>query len=107
LFAGILDSSGDWPYFEQLLNLKRERPFALFAGNDLIAAQAIRAGADGLITGSACAIPELAVKLFQSITAGKQSQADTLNAGLLEFAAWNERFPEPVGIKRAVEIRGQ
>src|SRR5665213_1103251 len=52
-FAGIKDSSGDWPYFESLLALKRERPFVLFAGNDRIAAQSLRAGADGVI--SACA----------------------------------------------------
>ena len=38
-FAGIKDSSGDWEYFEQLLALKRERPFALFSGADRIAAR--------------------------------------------------------------------
>ena len=56
-FAGIKDSSGDWEYFEQLLALKREHPFALFSAADRIAAQALHAGADGVISGCACAVP--------------------------------------------------
>ena len=52
-FAGIKDSSGDWQYFEQLLALKRERPFALFGGADRLAARALREGADGIISPSA------------------------------------------------------
>lgn len=104
-FAGIEDTSGDWDYFEQLLALKRdlkdERPFALFAGHDSIAARALREGADGLMTGSACAVPELLVAV------ARQPAAEALNARLLEFAAWMERFPTPVAIKQAVELRGQ
>src|SRR5580700_2025162 len=40
-FAGIKDSSGDWPFFEQLLELRRGRPFALFISDDRTAAQAL------------------------------------------------------------------
>src|SRR5579863_4727448 len=29
-FAGVADSSGDWPFFKQLLELRHSRPFALF-----------------------------------------------------------------------------
>src|SRR5580704_5817071 len=39
-FAGIKDSSGDWSYFEQLLSLRREMPFALFGGPELLAGRA-------------------------------------------------------------------
>src|SRR4051812_48676179 len=41
-FAGMEDASGDWPYFEQLLQLKSTRPFALFNGHDRLAARALR-----------------------------------------------------------------
>jgi 4-hydroxy-tetrahydrodipicolinate synthase len=50
LFAGIKDSSGDWSNFEQLLALRRDRPFALFAGHDRIALRALSEGADGVLS---------------------------------------------------------
>jgi 4-hydroxy-tetrahydrodipicolinate synthase len=100
LFAGIKDSSGDWGYFEQLLALKRERPFALFAGHDRIALRALHAGADGVLSGCACAVPELLVALYRE-------RSPEINARLNEFIDWIEKFPTPVGIKRAVELRGQ
>jgi 4-hydroxy-tetrahydrodipicolinate synthase len=106
-FAGMKDSSGDCSFFERLVSLKRERPFALFNGSDRMTAQALRAGADGIISGSACAIPELMVGLGRSIASGDENQARALNDQLAEFVQWIERFPFPVGIKRAVELRGQ
>jgi 4-hydroxy-tetrahydrodipicolinate synthase len=107
LFAGIKDSSGDWAYFEQLLEWKRDHPFVLFAGNDRIAARALAAGADGVLSGCACAIPELVVALCRSIAAGDAVRERRLNASLYEFIERIERFPVPVGIKRAVAVRGQ
>ncbi len=106
-FAGIKDSSGDWPYFEQLIALKKERPFALLCGDETISARALAAGADGLISGCACAIPELMAGLARAVAAEDRSLANQLDARLLEFVAWTRRFPFPVGIKRAVELRGQ
>ena len=103
-FAGIKDSSGDWQYFEQLLALKRERPFALFGGADHLAARALREGADGIISPSACAVPELLAALARR---SGDSAPDDLNERLMEFVAWVNRFPFPVAIKRAVELRGQ
>ncbi|HZL56464.1 MAG TPA: dihydrodipicolinate synthase family protein [Bryobacteraceae bacterium] len=105
-FAGLKDSSGDWPYFEELLALKRGRPFALLAGNDRIALQALRAGADGILSGCASAIPELLVSLYAAHTAGDSARADDLNRKLGEFIDRIDRFPTPVAIKRAAEIRG-
>jgi 4-hydroxy-tetrahydrodipicolinate synthase len=98
LYAGIKDSSGDWNYFEELLALRREKNFALLAGHDRIAQRALSAGADGVISGCASAIPELLVAIGKS---------PALNHHLEEFVAWIERFPAPIGIKRAVQLRGQ
>jgi 4-hydroxy-tetrahydrodipicolinate synthase len=103
LFAGILDSSGDWPYFVQLLSLKQERRLAVLNGSDPFAAQALQAGADGLISGAACAVPELLAGLAH----GPAERRESLNARLLEFVAWIEKFPQPIAIKRAVALRGQ
>lgn len=106
-FAGVKDSSGDWDHFNRLLELKRERPFALLGGADRIAARALAAGADGVISASACAIPELVVALAQAVSSGETARAESLNARLLEFVEWVNRLPFPVAIKRAVELRGQ
>lgn len=100
-FAGIKDSSGDWNHFAQLLALKKDRPFALFGGADRLAARALSEGADGVISASACAIPELFVALARSGPAGSEP------ARLQEFVEWVDRFPFPAAIKRAVELRGQ
>jgi len=107
LFAGIKDSSGDWSYLAQLLAMRRDRPFALFAGHDRLALRALREGADGVLSGCACAIPELLVGLQKAVAAGDQARADSINAKLTEFVDWIEKFPTPMGIKRAVELRGQ
>jgi 4-hydroxy-tetrahydrodipicolinate synthase len=106
-FAGIKDSSGDWPLFEQLLELRRTRPFALFNGDDRTACQALAAGANGIISGCACAVPELLAGLAHAISLNDRSQAEALHARLLEFLDWAARFPFPTAIKRAVDLRGQ
>jgi dihydrodipicolinate synthase/N-acetylneuraminate lyase len=106
-FAGIEDSSGDWPFFEQLLELRLTRPFALLTGHDRTAAKALSAGANGVISGSACAVPELLAGLAHAVASNDQAQSEALNARLLEFVEWSEKFPFPTAIKRAVELRGQ
>jgi 4-hydroxy-tetrahydrodipicolinate synthase len=106
-FAGIKDSSGDWEYFERLLTLRREGSFTVICGHDRIALRALAAGADGILSGCASAIPELVVAIRRAQAAGDMARADLLNARLGEFVDRIEAFPVPVGIKRAVEIRGQ
>jgi 4-hydroxy-tetrahydrodipicolinate synthase len=106
-FAGIEDSSGEWAYFEELLALKRELPFALFGGAELLVGRALHAGADGIISGCACAIPELVVALARAVAAGDRVPADVLDAKLIEFATRASQFPWPVAVRRAVEFRGQ
>jgi 4-hydroxy-tetrahydrodipicolinate synthase len=106
-FAGIEDCSGDLQYLACLLELKSTRPFAILAGSERIAAQALRAGADGIVSGCACAIPEVVVGLAQAIASGDEARADALNRRLMEFVGWIENFPAPAAIKRAVVLRKQ
>lgn len=106
-FAGIKDSSGDWSYFEQLLALKRDLPFALFGGPELLVGRSLHAGANGIISGCACAIPELVVSLARAVAAGDTPLADALDARLIDFATRTAQFPWPVAVRRAVELRGQ
>src|SRR6185437_16979465 len=84
-FAGIKDSSGDWSYFEQLLALKRELPFALFGGPELLVGRALASGADGVISGCASAVPELVVKVARAVAMDDRESAEFLDARLIEF----------------------
>ena len=107
LFSGIKDSSGDWAYFEELLAFRRTQDFGLFVGNDRIALRALRGGADGVLSGCASAIPEVLSALYRAHASGDAEAADAVNARLMEFVDRIERFPVPVGIKWAVQLRGQ
>lgn len=107
LFAGIKDSSGDWDYFQELLVLKRKRNFVLFAGNDRLAAQALTSGAEGVLSGCASAVPELLVAITRAVAGCNQPRVAALQSNLTDFVDWIERFPTPVGVKRAVALRGQ
>ena len=105
-YAGIKDSSGDWEFFLQLAALRAQRGFTLFVGNDAIFPQARQAGADGVVSGCACAIPELLVKLDAAIKSGDAARTEMLTGLLNEFIAWTNRFPTPVAIKVATAARG-
>lgn len=105
-FAGIKDSSGDWNNFLALERYKREHPYTLLVGHDGIFARARRGGSDGVVSGIACAVPELLLGLDRAIMRGDQAEAARLDGRLGEFIAWIERFPAPVAIKAALEARG-
>ena len=105
-FAGILDSSGDWDFFQQLAGLRSQRNFTLLAGNDSLYPQARPASADGVISGCACALPELFVKLDAALTSGDAPRTAMLTGHLNDFIAWTRRFPTPVAIKVATAARG-
>jgi dihydrodipicolinate synthase/N-acetylneuraminate lyase len=102
-YAGIKDSSGDLAFLESLSTLRRENPFELFCGDDRLLLDAVRLGCDGVISGVACAVPELILALYH---ATDDTLIAELRGHLLEFITWIERFPVPVGISAATEARG-
>ena len=105
-FAGIKDSSGNWSYFEALGRAKSERAFTLLTGHDSIFARARQNGADGIVSGVACAAPELLLSLDRAIAQGNQAEAARLDTRLHEFLHRLDRFPTPVAIKAALAVRG-
>ncbi len=106
LFAGLKDSSGRWENFVALRSLRAKQRFTLLAGNDLVYAPTRLAGADGVVSGCACAVPELLLALDRAILAGKAEPAAALDERLHEFISWIDQFPAPVGIREAVAARG-
>jgi 4-hydroxy-tetrahydrodipicolinate synthase len=106
LFAGIKDSSGDWECFTRLKTARDQRGFTLLVGNDVIFTRARLAGADGVVSGCACAVPELMLGLDRAILSGAEQKRQQLEARLQEFISWLDRFPAPVGVREAVALRG-
>ena len=106
LFAGIKDSSGSFEYFERLKHLAAPKPFTVLVGNDAVFARARAAGADGVVSGIASALPELLLALDAAIACGDGPRAARLDARLHEFIAWCDRFPTPTAIKVALAVRG-
>lgn len=105
-FAGIKDSSGDAAFFEALAELRRDHPFSLFCGNDRLIVDAERWGCDGIISGVACAVPELILAIHAAVQAGDTALFDELQRHLSDFIDWIDRFPVPVGIAAATQARG-
>jgi dihydrodipicolinate synthase/N-acetylneuraminate lyase len=106
LFAGIKDSGGQYGYFERLLAVSKETPFTLMVGNDRIYSRARRTGAHGIVSGVACAAPELLVALEDAIAKDVTAKVERLDGLLHEFIDWHDRFPTPVAIKTAASERG-
>jgi dihydrodipicolinate synthase/N-acetylneuraminate lyase len=105
-FAGIKDSSGEWEYFEALRRLKQSSSFTLLVGHDAVFAAARRMGADGVVSGVACAVPELLLALDRAIQQRADAEAERLDARLHEFLSRIQNFPVPVAIKAALAVRG-
>lgn len=106
LFAGIKDSGGNYGHFERLLAVLNETPFSLLIGNDRIYSRARQTGAHGIVSGVACAAPELLVALEDAIAKGSKAKIERLDALLHQFIDWHDKFPTPVAIKTAATERG-
>jgi 4-hydroxy-tetrahydrodipicolinate synthase len=105
-FTGIKDSGGDWRMFEALQALHATLPFQLLIGSDGLYMRALPAGADGVVSGVAGAVPELMVSLDRALRANDPARAGRLNIRLGEFIGWVEKFPATLAIKRAACVRG-
>ncbi len=106
MFAGIKDSSGDWAAFTVLQRARSERPFTFLAGHDSIYIRTRLEGGDGIISGVACAVPELLVALDRAVVARDAGRFGCLDARLQEFMGWVDAFPAPVAIREAAALRG-
>ncbi len=105
-FAGIKDSGGAWEMFEHLQTLQRDHPFQILVGRESIFLRAMQAGASGIVSGVAGAVPELIVGLDRAMRAHDETRAARLNDKLAEFVTYVDKFPATVAIKQATVARG-
>ena len=103
---GIKDSSGDASLFQCLQAQRRQQAFSLMLGNDSLAVPARSTGCDGIISGVACAVPELLISLDRAITGGVAEVMTRLEARLRQFIEQSDKLPTPVCIKEATAARG-
>lgn len=104
-FAGIKDSSGRFEDFRRIQSCTCGRGLSYLVGNDLIFPEARAEGASGVVSGVACAAPELMLALDRAVAAS-DSRKERLAQRLQEFLSWIDSFPTPVGVKEAVALRG-
>jgi dihydrodipicolinate synthase/N-acetylneuraminate lyase len=65
----------------------------------------LEAGADGVVSGVAAAVPELPVAMQRAQKAGDTGLSARLAARLDDFLPWTDRFPATIAIKEAAEMR--
>lgn len=107
-FAGIKDSSGDHAYYQRLLEFRRDsgKDFTMAIGNDVAFTAGRQAGANGVISGVACALPELMCGLEAAIRAKDAALVARLESRLQECLTWLNKYPVPMALKRALKLRG-
>ena len=106
-FAGIKDSSGREDYFAALMRQKEVSPFIrVILGNDSLFTHGLSNGADGVISGVCCGLPELMLALNRAILESNTEMRDRLQTRLVEYIGWLDRFPVPIGVRETVAMRG-
>jgi 4-hydroxy-tetrahydrodipicolinate synthase len=96
-FSGLVHASGDIAGFAAFGSR------AAILGDDAVLA---RADAAGVVSGAACAAPEVVVELHRAIRAGAADDAEDGRRRLRELLEWAARFPRPTAWKAATELRG-
>jgi dihydrodipicolinate synthase/N-acetylneuraminate lyase len=103
---GIKDSSGHADRIGDLIAARGDRPWRLLVGDDGLLVDAMTAGWDGCISGTAGAFPELILATAHAARAKDQAALAVLQPLLRELFAQMSVFPTPWAIRIALEARG-
>lgn len=104
--VGIKDSSGRRDRLSALVDARGTLPWTLLAGDDGVIPEALAAGWNGAISGTAGICPELLVALVGSVRNGDTARGVELFALLEELIAQLGAFPTPWGIRIGLAARG-
>ncbi|WP_093136608.1 4-hydroxy-tetrahydrodipicolinate synthase [Pseudoxanthomonas sp. GM95] len=102
---GIKEARSEPERMKALLALRREG-FAVLSGDDGTASRAMLAGADGLISVGANAMPVAFRRLCDLSRAGEAAQATQWDAGLAEFYTFLGIEPNPIPVKALLQRLG-
>jgi 4-hydroxy-tetrahydrodipicolinate synthase len=110
--VGIKDSSGQMMYFQQLVQLARERPgFTVLMGPEELLAPSVLLGGDGGVCGGANLAPRLYVELYEAALTGDLRRTHRLQQQVLRLSSrLYEVGPPPngylTGLKSALQRCG-
>jgi 4-hydroxy-tetrahydrodipicolinate synthase len=83
---GFKDSSGDFAYFQKLMEFARQRPdWAVFIGPEHLLVDALRCGAQGGVNAGAHVCPKLFVDLYDATVRGESGRVTELQQRLLRL----------------------
>lgn len=100
---GIKDSSGDLGYLAGLIaTLKPHPEFTVLTGPEELLVSSMALGAHGGVNGGANLFPDLYVRLYDAITAGRREQAARLQQRVIELG----QFLYTVGEAESGYLRG-
>ncbi|RZZ84340.1 4-hydroxy-tetrahydrodipicolinate synthase [Pseudoxanthomonas winnipegensis] len=103
--VGIKEAVADPARMQALLALRTET-FAVLGGDDATACRALLAGADGLISVGANALPGAYRRLCDLARAGDAARADAWDAQLAEFHAFFGIESNPIPVKALLQRAG-
>ena len=101
-----IKEAGDDPARMQALLALRTETFAVLGGDDATACRALLAGADGLISVGANALPGAYRRLCDLARAGEAARADAWDAQLAEFHAFFGIESNPIPVKALLQRAG-
>lgn len=81
--CGIKDSSGNIPYFLELLKAFSGTDFAVYMGPEEITSGMVLAGADGGVNGGANLFPSLFVEAYRAAASGDKDLVDILQSRIM------------------------
>ena len=104
--AAIKQSGDEFSYHAPLVQLGREKGFAVFTGADTRLAEAMALGAAGCIGGLVNAVPDLLVDIFQAAQAGHPERAALSAARMKTLGERLSSVMFPLNVGAAIEARG-
>ncbi|MEO7598831.1 MAG: dihydrodipicolinate synthase family protein [Opitutus sp.] len=104
--AGIKQSGSEFAYHKDLVQLSREKNFAVFSGSDIRLPEVLGLGAVGCIGGLVNIAPELMVHLYRVCHEGVAGEVSPTFERLKEIARIIDRLTFPLNVAAGMEARG-
>lgn len=103
---GLKDSSGRRENLAAIQDAKKTHPMEFLIGSDELLLAALEHGADGAVSGTASACPELVLAIIEAFHSGRTEEAGTLQKLLDEFLSRIKTLPPPWAMKLVLRAHG-
>ena len=104
--AGFKQSGAEFDYHRALVQLGREKNFAVFTGADTALPAAMALGCAGCVSGLANAVPDLMVEVFAAVRTGQLTDTFPAANRMKELGTLADQLEFPLNIAAIMEARG-